>query len=53
MVIPKAKITHPKPFTIILRIKESIFAKGADKIAVKKSMIGPPKIIQRMVPILM
>lgn len=52
MVIPKARITQPRPFTTILRIKEFIFAKGADKMAVKKSMIGPPKIIQRMVPIL-
>ena len=53
MVIPKARITHPRPFTSILRIREFILPKGAVKIAVKKSMIGPPKIIQRIVPILM
>ena len=34
MVIPKAKIIQPRPFTNILRIKESMSAKGADKIAV-------------------
>ena len=52
MVIPKAKITQPKPFTMILRTSEFTFSKGPLKIAVKKSMIGPPKIIHSTVPIL-
>ena len=52
MVIPNAKITQPRPFTSIFNMKEFIFPKGADKIAVKKSIIGPPKIMHKMVPIL-
>ena len=53
IVIPKAKIIHPKPLISILRTREFIFVKGPLKIAVKKSIIGPPKIIQSMVPIFM
>ena len=53
IVIPKARIAQPRPFTSILRTKEFMFPKGAVKIAVKKSIIGPPKIIQRIVPIFM
>ena len=52
IVIPKARMIHPSPFTMILKIKEFMFPKGTDKMAVKKSMIGPPNIIQSMVPIL-
>ena len=52
IVIPKARIIQPIPFTRILITRESIFVNEADKIAVKKSIIGPPQIIQRIVPIL-
>ena len=53
IVIPNARMIHPRPLTIILKIREFMFPNGADKMAVKKSIIGPPNIIQSMVPILM
>ena len=52
IVIPNAKMIHPRPLNKIFIGRDVTLVNGSAKIAVKISMIGPPKIIQRMVPII-
>lgn len=52
IVMPKARMAHPRILTIILAIRDTSPAKSGLKIRLKKSIIGPPQIMQMMVPIL-
>ena len=51
IVIPKARITQPKPLDTTLIHSASIEEKGIASKEVKMSIMGPPKIMQRIVPI--